>query len=757
MARNLVVVESPAKARTLKGMLGPDYAVEASIGHVRDLPKSKLGVDVEHDFRPDYQVPKEKRDVIQRLRAAAADATAIYLATDPDREGEAISWHVAEALDLKNKPVHRVVFHEITPEAIRHAFSPRELREVNLQLVDAQQARRVLDRLVGYRISPLLWRKVRRGLSAGRVQSVALRVVVEREREITAFVPREYWTIAADLRRAAGSDGTFRAQLLREWGQRGRLEIRDATGANGLVEALSASGYEVAEVRQREQSRKPAAPFTTSTMQQEAARKLRFTAKRTMAVAQQLYEGLQVGQEGTVGLITYMRTDSVHVAPSAQREARELIAARFAPEYLPPASPRYVTRTKGAQEAHEAIRPTSVVRLPETLRRVLTPDQLRLYDLVWKRFVASQMAPALFDATTADVRASGPGGSFQLRATGNVLRFQGFLVLYSESSDDDEDEESRGGLPPLATGDALTLLDLKPEQHFTEPQPRFTEATLIKTLEQEGIGRPSTYAQILSTIRDRGYVDMVERRFQPTELGMAVNDLLVTHFGGIMDLKFTAQMEDHLDQVARGETPWVPVVRLFYEPLEASLARATEEAPRVRLVGEPTNEVCTACGRPMVIKTGRYGRFLSCTGFPECKSARPLQADEPSDELCTECQRPMVVKSGRFGRFLACTGYPECKGRRPLRAAAAAVDVPCPQCGAEIVQRRSRRGRTFYGCTRYPECTFTVWSRPLAERCPSCKGMLVTGRGGHPYCSECRQSVASPQAPEPELVGAGTA
>lgn len=726
--KSLVIVESPAKARTLAGILGPQYDIRSSIGHVRDLPKSRLGVDIDGGFAPRYVVPKEKRAVVQQLRKAADEADHVYLATDPDREGEAISWHLVEAVELKNRPHQRVVFHEITPEAVRDAF--RHPRPIDHRLVDAQQARRVLDRLVGYKISPILWKKIRRGLSAGRVQSVALRIVVEREREIRGFVPQEYWTIDVAL----AKDGeTFTARLVGPVGKK-KPEIPDQAEADRLVGLLRSAAYAVAAVKQKPQSRRPAPPFTTSTLQQEASRRFGFTAKRTMALAQQLYEGLELPGQGQVGLISYMRTDSTHIAESAKQEARAYITQRFGGDFVPPSPRVYRTKAKSAQEAHEAIRPTSVLREPASLRGALNRDQQRLYTLIWQRFVACQMADAVFDQTTVEVEAKPLDGTqrYLLRASESVLRFPGYQQLYHETRDEEDETEGEAGrkLPSLAEGDALRPVEVRPEQHFTEPPPRFTEASLVKALEENGIGRPSTYAPILSTIQDRGYVRRDGRALVPQELGFVVNDLLVEHFPDVLDVGFTATMEEELDDIARGRERWEPVVRQFYEPLEGALASAAS-APRVE---ELTDETCEKCGRPMVKRWGRYGQFLACSGFPECRNTRALDgedgAPEATDETCDLCGSSMVLRGGRYGRFLACSRYPECKGTKRLLVK---VGVTCPKCGGDVVERRTRHRRVFYGCANYPQCDFTSWSRPLPTPCPRCGGLLVAARGaaGH--------------------------
>lgn len=727
---DLVVVESPAKARTIANILGREYKVLASLGHVRDLPKRQLGVDVEHGFLPQYVVIKEKEKAIRQIREAAREAGTVFLATDPDREGEAIAWHLLHAAQLQGRPYRRVVFHEITPQAVREAF--RNPRDIDMRLVEAQQARRVLDRLLGYKLSPFLWRKVKRGLSAGRVQSVALRLLVEREREIESFVPREYWTIEALLARG---DDTFLARLVGYLGRREKLEIPNETEAQRLVALLRSSRYRVDAVDRKRQSRRPPPPFITSTLQQEAARRLGFSAQKTMVIAQQLYEGVRLGDQGEVGLITYMRTDSTHLSESAKAEARDYIRQHFGPDYLPRAPREYKTRVKNAQEAHEAIRPTSLAREPESLRPYLTEDQLRLYTLIWQRTLACQMADAQYEVRSADIVAEPPAGQpFLLRASSSVLVFPGYRQLYIEGSDDeDEQQDGAGTLPDLAPGDSLELRELMPRQHFTEPPRRYSEASLIKALEEKGIGRPSTYAVIISTLLERGYVEREGRQLRPTDLGRLVNDLLVEHFPEFVDVDFTAEMEDRLDEVSRGERPWQPVVQEFYGPLEQALARA-ERAPRAT---EATDQTCELCGRPMVIRWGRRGRFLSCSGFPECKNARPLEGEEapqPSEEACPECGAPMLVKRGRYGPFLACSRYPECRGRKPFLAS---TGVACPRCGGDLVERRSRRGRSFYGCSRYPDCDFTVWRRPLASPCPQCRGLLVADGKEEARCTQC--------------------
>ena len=689
-AKNLVVVESPAKAKTIGRILGKEYNIAASLGHVRDLPKGKLGIDIDHGFVPSYSVMKSKASVVKRLKELGKDATSIYLATDPDREGEAISWHLVNAAewDRDSKNLHRVVFHEITEKAIKEAF--KRPRELDRNLINAQQARRLLDRLVGYELSPLLWKKVQRGLSAGRVQSVALRLVVDREREIEAFVPREYWTIEATL--ARDSTG-FIATLHSLKGERKRIEIPNEEQAKDLEKDLHNATYRVVEVKTEEKKRRPSPPFTTSTLQQEAWRKLRFSAKKTMMLAQQLYEGLSLGNQGSVGLITYMRTDSTSLATSAVGEARSYISTRFGKEYLPKEARVYKTKTRGAQEAHEAIRPTSVERTPDSLKGDLNRDQLRLYDLIWRRMLASQMADAIYNATTVNVEAPSARSktTYIFRATGSQPKFLGFVVLYIEGEDEGSEDEA-APLPKLAAGDPLACLGLDAKQHFTQPPPRYTEASLVKLLEEKGIGRPSTYAPTLSTLVDRNYVLKEQGRLKPTILGTQVSDLLTQFFPNVMDVSFTAHMEDELDEIARGERQWVPMLESFYFPFKRTLDEAQINMPRVK-VEEPTDEVCDECGSPMVIKTGRFGRFMACSTFPDCRSTKPI---------------------------LKRTG------------------VECPKCGGDLVERRSRgKGRTFYGCANYPTCNFSVVQRPLPGPCPECGGLMVSKGRSRGACTVC--------------------
>ena len=747
MGDKLVIVESPAKAKTIQKYLGRGYRVTSSMGHVRDLPKRDLAIDVEHDFQPVYEITKQK--VVSELRQAVRDADAVYLATDPDREGEAIAWHIREAVNLpKRIPIHRVVFQEITRNAVQQAIqSPRRIDE---NLVHAQQARRVLDRLVGYQLSPLLWDKVKRGLSAGRVQSVAVRLIVEREREVEAFVPVEYWTIEADLLKVAGSGprDTFRATLVERDGKRlDKFAIANQEQAQQLVSALSDARYTVQKVARKDKRRGPAPPFTTSTLQQEAGRKLGFSAKKTMSLAQRLYEGVDVGgDEGTVGLITYMRTDSTNISAEAQAEARQLITTRFGQEYLPEKAPVYRTKAKGAQEAHEAVRPTSSSRIPESVSGKLERDMARLYELIWKRFVASQMAHAIFDSTTVDIAAACANAPtpYLFRATGSVLKFPGFLAIYNVSLDEgEEDEDSERRLPPLAEGEALNLMQLLPIQHFTEPPPRYTEASLVKDLEQLGIGRPSTYASIISTIQEREYVALAEKKLIPTTLGRVVTDLLVAHFPNIVDYDFTSALEQQLDDIAEGSKAWVPVLRDFYGPFQQTLANAQREMRNIKREEITTDLGCPKCGQGLLaIKFGRNGEFLACTryskdGGPDsCDFTSDFHRDsegqiiltkasspEMSDVLCNLCGRPMVIKKSRFGPFLGCSGYPECANTRRIGKDGKPVPLPeptgvaCPKCHeGELLQRRGKFGRPFFGCSRYPKCDYL--SNSLEELAP---------------------------------------
>lgn len=731
--KSLVIVESPAKANTINKILGKGFSVKASIGHIKDLPKNEMGVDVENEFKPKYEIIPGKEKIIKELRKAAKEADKIYLAPDPDREGEAIAWHIATEISDKkngspNGKIFRVTFNEITERAVLEAM--KNPGPIDLNKVNAQQARRILDRLVGYGLSPLLWRKIRRGLSAGRVQSVAVKLIVDREREIKAFEKEEYWNI--NLRLEGSVPPPFWARLNRYRGENvinrdaregERFLIRNAAEAEKIASEIGNGTLFLNRIDKKERKRSPNPPFITSTLQQEASRKLRFTAKKTMMLAQQLYEGVELGKEGSVGLITYMRTDSVRVAPEAQEWARRYIEERFGREYLPEKPPQYKSKT-GAQEAHEAIRPTGIERPPESLKQYLSRDLFNLYNLIWNRFIASQMAPARLEQTTFIIGVKGQGAEVvdegtELRASGTVVRFDGFMALYTEGKDEIEEEEG-GLLPPLKTGEELKIEEIKPTQHFTQPPPRYTEATLVKALEEKGIGRPSTYATILSTIQDRKYIHKVEGRFEPTELGILVNDFLVERFPELIDVGFTAKMEDELDRIEEGRMKWVKVVKDFYKPFSHDLAEATKMIGKIKPADIPTEIMCEKCGLPMVIRWGRHGRFLACSGYPTCKNAKPL--DENGDrnqvvteQTCSECGAPLVVRSGRFGKFLACSRYPECKFTRPM-----STGIKCPLDGGEIIERKTRKGRLFWSCSNYPKCKFATWYKPVSEKCPSC-------------------------------------
>jgi DNA topoisomerase I len=819
VAKSLVIVESPAKAKTINKFLGRDYTVKASMGHVRDLPTKSLAVDVEKNFAPKYEVVPGRKKILDELKKAAKTSSAIYLAADPDREGEAICWHLAHELKAARKPVHRVMFNEITKRAVTEAFT--HPGAIDKRKVYAQQARRILDRLVGYKISPLLWEKVRRGISAGRVQSVALRLVVDREKEIRAFAPMEYWTITARLARPDGSGPEFPARLAKVDGEKASIPSQEAADAiHAELQALGAA-YRVATLTRKEKRRNPVAPFTTSKLQQEAARKLRFTAKKTMQVAQQLYEGIELGEAGSIGLITYMRTDSTRISPEAQAEVRTFVAERFGADFLPERPPAYKSG-KGAQEAHEAIRPTSVLQEPGQIAANLTRDQLQLYTLIWNRFVASQMRPAIFDTTAAEITA----GRFTFRASGQHMTFAGFMQVYVEGQDEAQQDEARQAegeeneersLPELAEGQSLDCRGLEPVQHFTQPPPRYTEATLVKELEEQGIGRPSTYAAILSVIQNRDYVVKAEGKFRPTELGEIVVDLLVESFPRILDPGFTAQMETKLDEIEEGTADWLEAMHEFYGAFTRWLEHAKKKMRNVKAMEEPTDQVCEKCGRTMVIKWGRFGKFLACSGYPECKNTKELPGNgnggpeaggngngesvagegqtcencgkpmvlkrgrfgpflacsgypecrtvvkiataptappEPTDQVCETCGAPMVIRTGRFGRFYSCSTYPKCKNVKPIP-----MGVNCQQCGSPLTTRRTKRGRTFYGCTAYPACDFTTWNRPVPEACPACGApflvekrskagvTLVCIKDGCEYVRDATESTVAAQAP----------
>ncbi len=754
--KSLVIVESPAKAKTISRILGSSFEVKASVGHVRDLPVKEMGIDIEENFTPNYIVIPGKEKVIRELKKASKEAEAVYLAPDPDREGEAIAWHIADEIKGKSKKVYRIKFNEITKTAVLDSM--KRPGEIDLKKVDAQQARRVLDRLVGYELSPLLWRKVRRGLSAGRVQSVAVRLVVDREREIEAFKSEEYWSINAEFE---GSDKPlFWAKLSKYNGE--KTDIRSAETAQAAVEDIKGSRFVLARIERKTRKRTPAPPFITSTLQQEAARKLRFTAKKTMTVAQQLYEGIELGEEGAVGLITYMRTDSLRVADEAQHAVRDFILSVYGREYLPEKPPFYKSK-ESAQEAHEAIRPTYMTNAPDKIKRFLTKDQISLYKLIWNRFVASQMTPAQLEQTTFEIACNTERckGETVFRASGSVIKFQGFMVLYTESTDELL-EESEALLPSLKEGETLKLMQIQPKQHFTQPPPRYTEASLVKALEEKGIGRPSTYAAILSTIQDRKYVHKTDGRFSPTELGSVVNDLLVDRFTELMDIGFTASMEEKLDRIEEGKLKWVKVVKDFYSPFHKKLAEALAIPGKVKPQDIPTEAVCEKCGLPMVIRWGRHGRFLACTGFPACKNAKPLDEEKQAaevietDEKCPKCGSPMLLKSGRFGKFFACSRYPECKTTK-----AVSTGVKCPEDGGDIVERRSKKGKPFWSCGNYPKCKFATWYKPVPEKCPKCGAEFLGEKRNKAgdvflYClnKECDYKAALPKKEEETVVGA---
>ncbi len=795
MAKSLVVVESPAKARTINKYLGREYTVKASLGHVLDLPKSKLGVDEENDFEPTLTVLPKKKKILDELKKAAKKADAIYLATDPDREGEAIGAHLARELGSDGKQLYRVMLHEITKRGVRRAFE--DPGEIDQQKVDAQLARRILDRLMGYKISPLLWDKVRRGLSAGRVQSVALRIICEREMERDAFVQEEYWTLTADLEGA--SPPPFQAKLHEIDGNKAKITNQEES--DKAVGETENTEFKVSKVEAKEKKRHPVPPFITSKLQQDASRRLGFSVKKTMMLAQRLYEGKDLGDQGTVGLITYMRTDSTRVADEAIQAVREHIRQAYGQDFLPP-KPRAYRNKKSAQEAHEAIRPTLMDQSPSVIKRYLSSDELKLYTLIWTRFVASQMASALFDTTTANIDA----GKYMFRAAGSVTRFPGFLKVYQdralakENGNEGEGtaaaESADGSLPQLVVGEVLKLHKLDPQQHFTQPPPRFNEASLVKELEENGIGRPSTFANILSTLTNREYVTKEKGRFFPTELGKLVTELLVKSFGDLIDVEYTAKMERQLDEIEEGKLAWVEALHGFNDKFQADLERAKTEMRNVKTEEISTDQTCNKCEKPMVIKWGRYGQFLACSGYPECRNTSDLARDsdgkpEPApqiDATCEKCGKEMVIRKGRYGQFLACSGYPDCKTTRKLQVDESGVltaveekllDEKCPRCdeqllikqgrfgaftacsqypacryiklketgvkcpedGGMIVERKSRRGKTFFGCDNYPDCEFVLWYHPVDRECPEGDSKVLvektTKRDGHViFCPE---------------------
>ncbi len=751
MKKALVIVESPTKAKTIGKFLGSRYKVVSSFGHVRDLPKSKLGVDVEHGFKPSYVVNRDKTAVVKELKAAASKADQVLLATDEDREGEAISFHLAEILGIDPSKAERITFHEITKTAIEAAL--KHPRGLDLKLVDAQQARRVLDRLVGYELSPLLWRKVAKGLSAGRVQSVAVRLVVEREREIKKFVPQEYWSIEGLFTASGKKAAEFPASLHAHKGKKfDKFDLPSAAAADAILAALQGQTYTVAASEEKQSKRTPPAPFTTSTLQQEANNTLGFSAKQTMRLAQQLYEGIELGSEGHVGLITYMRTDAVNLSEKFLLDAKAEIIALHGDKYALSEPRAYKNKNKNAQEAHEAIRPSEAARTPDTLKGHLEPNQLKLYTLIWKRAVATQMAEAQVRSVSMDIQSA---NEYLFRATGQNVVFDGFLALYPEKT-------KENFLPELPDGERITCNGLTKDQHFTEPPARYSDASLVKALEEYGIGRPSTYAPTISTIEDRGYVQRDERKkLFPTDMAFLVNDLLVEHFPTIVDYQFTAELEEDLDRIAEGEKKWQPVIEAFYTPFKKTLELKDKELNKKELTEEASSEVCEKCGKPMVIKFGRFGKFFACTGYPECKSTKPLPGDptaalpaEYANEKCELCGAPMSVKRGRFGPFLGCSKYPDCKFIKKIEIS---TKVKCPSCKeGELVQKKSKRGRIFFACNRYPECSFALWNKPTGESCPNCKQPVVYGPKGTVKCSskECGYSAAAPEpattTPAPE-------
>ena len=743
MKKGLVIVESPTKARTLSRYLGDEFDVKASVGHIKDLPKKELGVDVENGFMPKYVVIHGKGKILTELKKSASRVDVVYLAPDPDREGEAIAWHIAEELRKargERRSFHRVLFKELTKRGIKEAMAnPVDL---DLNKYESQKARRVLDRLVGYEVSPLLWQKVKSGLSAGRVQSVALRLICEREKEIRAFTPEEYWTIDVELSPDTGKEHAFKARVAECKGK--KLKITSEKEAIGIKEYLNGQRFIVEDVKRREIKRNSPPPFITSSLQQEASRRLRFPAKKTMQIAQRLYEGVDIGEEGPLGLITYMRTDSTRISDEAVAASKEFIARHYGDRYCRHGKPQF-KKGKLAQDAHEAIRPTSVEQTPESLRPYLTQDEFRLYELIWKRFMASQMAPAVFDQTQVKIKA----GHYTLKVTGTVMKFPGFTVLYSE---DTGEEKNAGLLPDLTKGQELVSIGIEPKQHFTQPPPRYTEAGLIKTLEERGIGRPSTYATILSNIRQRDYVRMEKRHFVPTELGMIVSDMLVNHFPQLFDVDFTARMEELLDEVEAGKTTYLDLLKGFYISFRASLEKARSQMRSLKSQGIETGLDCPECKAPLVIRYGRSGEFIACSSYPDCTFSSDFERDDKgviflkkretiAIRECPRCGRPMVVKRGRYGEFLACSGYPGCETTLPIP-----TGVSCPEdgCNGELVKRYSRRGKPFYGCSRYPNCKFALWDEPVQKECPGCGAKILVKKGNVLKCINKKCSLNLP-------------
>jgi len=731
MTQSLIVVESPTKVKTIKKYLGSDFEVCASMGHIKDLPKSKLGIDPDKHFEATYGVIESRKKVVTNLKKAAKNAEHIYLAPDPDREGEAIAWHIAEEIGTKKKNIHRVLFNDLTKKTIMDAMDhPLEL---DPDKYEAQQTRRILDRLVGYKISPILWEKVKRGLSAGRVQSVAVRIICDREEEIRKFVSEEYWHITAQLEGA--NPPVFDARLIKIDGK--KAQIGNEAQSSEIVDYLKTARFTVSKQEKKELKRSPLPPFTTSKLQQEASRWLRFHAKKTMSVAQKLYEGIELGKEGSVGLITYMRTDSVRTAEEAIRDIRKYIVENYDPTYLP-AKARVFKNTAAAQDAHEAIRPSSMAYRPQDIKQYLSNDEFRLYQLIWNRFVASQMNPAVLDQTTIDIEA----GKYMFRAQGSVMKFPGFTIVYTEGKENGNGEDEFGKtLPEVSVGETLKLISLKPEQKFTQPPPRFSEASLVRELEEKGIGRPSTYAAILSTIQDREYVRLEKGRFIPTDLGTLVTELLVKNFPKILDVEFTASLENQLDLIEEGKTKKLDTLDGFYTSFKEELKNAELHMRNIKREETPTDLICEKCGSPMIIKWGKKGRFIACSNYPECKNTMNIPANNgeavqreilATDVICSQCGKNMLVKEGRFGKFLGCSGYPECKNTMPI-----SLGIKCPEegCNGQLCEKRTKKGKVFFSCTNYPSCTFAIWDRPVSESCPQCGAPFLvekhTARGGN--------------------------
>ncbi len=744
--KELIIVESPTKAKTISRFLGSKFHVEASFGHIRDLPRSKIGVDTEHDFQPQYIIPRDKQKTLTRLRKLALGSPTIYFATDEDREGEAISWHLLESFktDKKNvkEPVDptvidakskRIVFHEITETAINEAL--KNPRQLDMHLVDAQQARRILDRLVGYELSPFLWKKVAKGLSAGRVQSVALRLIVERQREIDAFKPEEYWTIEAVFTKQKDETLDIKAKLFKENGKSlEKFAIKNDKEAHALLKKLQDAKYSVADVQAKESKKNPPSPFTTSTLQQEANRRFGYSARQTMMLAQQLYEGVDLGNNRREGLITYMRTDSLNLSDKFLNESKEYLIKSFGQQYSLPEPRKFKAKSKLAQEAHEAIRPTEVINTPEAVQTFLDPKQLKLYELIWQRAVASQMPEAVMNNVTIDINED--TNTYTFRATGSTIKFDGFMKVYNLVKEN--------AVPIVESGEPLDAKTIEPLQHFTEPPAQYSEAGLVHALEERDIGRPSTYAPTIATLVERNYVNKDQGRLKPTEIGFHVCDVLTEHFPVIMDYKFTAHMEDDLDSIAGGTKEWVPVIKEFYDPFKENLMKKHEEVAKSEITSDV---VCDKCGKPMVIKMSRFGKFLACTGYPECRNTKPIDQngavmehppEHQTDEKCDKCGSPMVLKHGRFGPFFACSAYPKCKNIKNIQQK---TGVTCPQCNqGDIIAKRSKRGKTFYSCNRYPDCKFALWSKPTGEKCPTCGSLLIFAAGGKVRCSnkECK-------------------